>query len=86
MLGLSRQDLPTVSETSMGRSMSAITPALLPSISPNASLYAEKLDRHFEVFARDSKLYQSEFQVGSDQQEVFRDTRQRCALSRRITI
>src|SRR6266446_3688825 len=64
------------SRTSMGRSMSVITPELLRSIPSNASFYDEKHDRHFEVHAQDGKLYQSEFQTGSDQQEIFRDTRQ----------
>jgi hypothetical protein len=56
--------------------MSVITPELLRSIPSNASFYDEKHDRHFEVHAQDGKLYQSEFQTGSDQQEIFRDTRQ----------
>ena len=63
-------------QTSMGRSMSAITAEFLRSVPTSDSLYDEKSDRHFEVFARDSKLYQSEFQVGPDKQELFRDTRQ----------
>ena len=62
-------------QTSMGRSIEAITPELLQSIPTKDSFYDEKFDRHFEVFVRESKLYQSEFQVGSNQQEVFRDTR-----------
>src|SRR5947207_10243448 len=43
--GISRQ----FSRTSMGRSMSLITPELLQSLPSNASLYDEKHDRHFEV-------------------------------------
>ena len=70
--GISKQ----FSRTSMGRSMALITPELLRSIPSNASLYDEKQDRHFEVYAHDGKLYQSEFQIGPDQQEIFRDTRQ----------
>ena len=63
-------------QTSMGRSMSAVTPQFLRRIPTDDSIYDEKLDRHFEVFVRDGKLYQSEFQITPGQQEVFRDTRQ----------
>jgi hypothetical protein len=62
-------------QTSMGHSMSAITSELLRRIPTNASFYDENFDRHFEVFTRDGKLYQSEFQIAPNQQEVFRDTR-----------
>jgi hypothetical protein len=63
------------SRTSMGRSMSVITPELLRSVPSNASLHDEKHDRHFEVYVQDGRLYQSEFQTGPEQQEIFRDTR-----------
>ena len=63
------------SGTSMGRSMSVITPELLRAIPSKASLHDEKQDRSFEVYVQDGKLYQSEFQTGPNQQEIFRDTR-----------
>ena len=64
------------SKTSMGRSLSLITPELLQTIPTSASLYDEKLDRHFEVQLQDGKLVESEFQTGPDQKEIFRDTHQ----------
>jgi hypothetical protein len=63
------------SRTDMGRSMSEITPALLEKIPTSASIFDSKLNRHFEVFARDGNLYQSEYATGVDGKEVFRDTR-----------
>ncbi|HEX4489386.1 MAG TPA: hypothetical protein VH088_24140 [Terriglobales bacterium] len=60
----------------MGRSISAVTPEFLHIIATNDSFYDEKFDRHFEIFTRDGKFFQSEFQVGADKQEVFRDTRE----------
>src|SRR5260370_4308493 len=60
------------SRTSMGRSMSPITPELLQTLT--ADLYDDKLDRHFEVHARAGKLYQSEYQTDAGGKEIFRDT------------
>jgi tetratricopeptide (TPR) repeat protein len=62
------------SKTSMGRSMSLVTPELLQQIPTSVSLYDEKLDRHFEVHLQDEKLVQSEFQTDANQTEIFRDT------------
>ena len=64
------------SQTSMGRSMTAVTPALLKTLRTSADLYDDKLDRHFEVHATDGKLYQSEYQTDAEGKDVFRDTRQ----------
>jgi len=64
------------SQTSMGRSMSVVTPELLRTIPAEASIYDEKIDRHFEVYARDGKLYQTEFQAKPGQEPTFRDTHQ----------
>jgi hypothetical protein len=63
------------SRTDMGRSMSEITPALLEKIPTSASIFDSKLNRHFEIFARDGTLYQSEYGTGADGKESFRDTR-----------
>jgi Tetratricopeptide repeat len=62
------------SKTSMGRSMAAITPDLLRTLPVSAEVYDEKLDRHFEVHAKDGKLYQSEYQTDAGGKEIFRDT------------
>ena len=69
------------SATHMGRSLSPISPAILdalggPLASLPASTYDARMDRHFEVSARDGKLYQSEFQTAQDGKEIFRDTRE----------
>lgn len=64
------------SQTSMGRSMSAITPELLHTIPAEASIYDEKIDRHFEVHGQDGKLYQTEFQARQGQEPTFRATHQ----------
>lgn len=58
----------------MGRSLSTVTPDLLRSFSLPGSVYNQTMDCHFKVFARDGKLFQSEFQTASDGSEVFRNT------------
>jgi hypothetical protein len=63
------------SRTDMGRSMSEIAPTLLEKIPTSASIFDSKLNRHFEIFARDGNLYQSEYETAADGKEVFRDTR-----------
>lgn len=55
--------------------MSAADPAQLPNLSLPARFTNERLDRHFEVFARDGKLYESEFALLTNGSEQFRDTR-----------
>jgi hypothetical protein len=60
--------------TSMARSMSEITPALLQTMHLPASYDDPKLNRHFSVYAQDGKLYQSEFETDAAGGEVFRDT------------
>lgn len=66
-------------QTSMGRSMSQITPASLTSdfvqrFSLPAHSIQEQLDRRFDTFTRDGKLYQSEYQSAVDGTDIFRDT------------
>src|SRR6267143_2241134 len=61
--------------TDMGRSMSEITPGLLEKIPTTASIFDPKLSRHFELYARDANLYQSEDETTSSGKEVFRETR-----------
>jgi hypothetical protein len=61
-------------QTSMGRSMSEITPALLQTMHLPAMYDDQKMNRHFSVFAQDGKLYQSEFETDASGNDVFRDT------------
>jgi hypothetical protein len=63
------------SRTDMGRSMSEITPTLLERIPTSASIFDSRLNRHFEISARGSNLYQSEYETKSDGKDVFRETR-----------
>ena len=39
-----------------------------------ADIYNKKLNRHYQVFARDSKVYQSEYGLDSQRNETFRHT------------
>lgn len=61
--------------TDMGRSMSEITPGLLESIPTSANIFDPKINRHFEIFARDGNLYQSEYETTGGGKDVFRETR-----------
>jgi tetratricopeptide repeat protein len=61
--------------TDMGRSMSQITPELLQRIPTSASIFDPKLNRHFDIFARDNNLYQSEYETAAEGKDVFRETR-----------
>jgi hypothetical protein len=62
--------------TSMGRSMSRITPEFLNTLPTPSNVYESKLDRHLGVQIKDGKLYQSEYQTDTDGKEIFRDTRE----------
>ena len=62
-------------KTAMGRSMAPAAIERLPDLSLPARFTNNKLDRHFDVFTRDDKLYQSEYGVTADSSEIFRDTR-----------
>lgn len=60
----------------MGRSILPVTPALLESLHLPGSYYSRTLDRHFDVYAQNGKLYQSEYATASDGKEIFRNTKQ----------
>jgi predicted CXXCH cytochrome family protein len=62
------------SRTDMGRSMSEITPALLEKIPTSTSFFDDRTHRHFAVHADDGKLFQSEYEIGEDDKEEFRET------------
>src|SRR6185437_2302858 len=63
------------SRTDMGRSMAAAGPAALVNISTSASIVDQRLNRRFELFVRDGKVYQSEYALTEQGKELFRDTR-----------
>jgi Tetratricopeptide repeat len=60
----------------MGRSMSLITPEWLKSHETSGSVEDANNQVTFEVHAADRKLFQSEYQLGPDGRESFRDTRE----------
>lgn len=64
------------SQTDMGRSMTTVDATFLAKFQTTASIFNARQNRHFEVFARDGKLYQSEYAVGTDGKDVFRNTQQ----------
>ena len=61
-------------KTGMGRSMTRVTPALLPNLVTSATAHDEKLNLHFEVFAREGKLFQSQYATEDGGNESFRET------------
>jgi len=61
-------------KTSMGRSMTRVTPGLLANLVSSGSTYDEKLNQHFEVFVREGKLFQSQYATEVGGNEVFRET------------
>ena len=70
--GIYRQFL----KTSMGRSMSLVTPSFLESIPSSASYLHERLNRRFEVYVQKGKLYQRESSATADDKESFQDAHQ----------
>lgn len=61
--------------TDMGRSMVKVNASSLKTIPTVASLVDGHLNRRFELEIRNGDLYQSEFELGKNGEEVFRDTR-----------
>jgi hypothetical protein len=61
-------------KTNMGRSMKRVTPELVRNVVASGSSYDEKRSQHFEVFAQDGKLLQSQYVTGDGGSEVFRET------------
>ena len=65
----------TFSKTDMGNSM--FPPGRLSELgwlTQPVDLYNEKHDRHYQIFSRDAKVYQSEYGVDEKGQETFRHT------------
>src|SRR5690242_11216078 len=52
------------SRTGMGRSMSLATPTRITTLRTSGSVENKNPDLHLEVYARDGKLYQTEFEMG----------------------
>jgi hypothetical protein len=63
-------------KTNMGRSMTSVTPRLLANSVSSGSFYDEKVGQHFEVFAREGKLFQSQYATEAGKNEIFRETRE----------
>jgi Tetratricopeptide repeat len=61
-------------KTSMGHSMRRVTPELLANLATSGSSYDEKLNQHFEVFAQEGKLFQSQYATEAAGNEIFRET------------
>jgi len=62
------------SKTDMGRSMSEITPAVMKNVPSGAQVISPRLNRHYEVFVHEGKLYQSEYALNAAGQDLFRET------------
>jgi hypothetical protein len=63
------------SQTGMGRSMSLVTPEILKAQPTSGSIEDKNTGLHFDVYARDGQLFQSEYELDSNGKEIFRDTR-----------
>src|SRR6266403_231204 len=66
----------TFAKSSMGRSMTRVTPGLLSNLVTSGSSYDQKLNQHFEVFAREGKLFQSQYTTEAGGNEIFREIRE----------
>jgi hypothetical protein len=58
----------------MGRSLRRVSPANVGQLPLPGAFYNSTLDRHFEVFSREGKLFQSEYQTAADGGDIFRQT------------
>src|SRR5216683_3784350 len=67
-----REIYTSYSRTDMGRSMSQVNPSLLGKITTSATIFDQRLNRHFETFVKDGNLYQSEYETNG--QNALRDT------------
>ncbi len=56
--------------------MAQALPGQMPKMMLPGHFTSDRLNRQFEVFQRDGKLYQSEYDLTPDAAEIFRDTRQ----------
>ena len=63
-------------QTSMGHSMTPVTPAFHQATPSSASYVNERLNRQFEVYFQDGRLFQSESGTGVDGKESFKTAHQ----------
>src|SRR5437588_12752570 len=59
----------------MGRSMSPVTTEILKAQPTSGSIEDKNTGLHFDVYARNGQLFQSEYELDSNGKEIFRDTR-----------
>jgi hypothetical protein len=64
------------SRTGMGRSISLVTPEFVKAWPTSSSIDDRNTGLHFDVYSRDQRLFQSEYQLDSNGREIFRDTRE----------
>ncbi len=64
------------SKTSMGHSMSLVTPTVLKTIHAPASVRDKNSNASIEVEVRDGKLFQTQYEKGGDGREIYRDSHQ----------
>jgi hypothetical protein len=62
--------------TGMGRSMSTVSPVLLQNLNVPAKYFNPRLDRHYDVTARDGKLFESEYALDGSGKDIFREEHQ----------
>ena len=62
-------------QTGMGRSISNITPQLLQQLHLPSSFFDDKANRHYEIYAQQGILHESEFETDAAGGEVFGVTR-----------
>jgi hypothetical protein len=74
--GCHKEIYNSYSRTAMGRSMSPVTPEWLKHNETSGSIDDANTNLKFDVYAQEGKLFQSEYEVGSDGKDIFRDTRQ----------
>src|SRR5207247_9338 len=61
--------------TDMGRSMSRVADSSqLEKVSAPITIFSKSLNRYFQIFREGSNLYQSQYELDSSGQEVFRNT------------
>ena len=62
-------------KTAMGHSIVSADPDAISRLTVPAHFTNGTTNRHFDIFAQDGKLYESEYAIGTDGKEIFRDTR-----------
>jgi Tetratricopeptide repeat/Cytochrome c554 and c-prime len=74
--GCHREIYSQFMRTRMGRSVKPASADVLQTMNLPGSFYSQALNRHYEVFGKDGKLYQSEYETTPSGQDVFRNTQQ----------